>query len=369
MKILIATIDYPPIEGGIGTLCLETARALHELGHDVTVVAPWFPEMDEFDSDEPYTVHRFKGYHSGPLRLIPLWLAVSPRLRDADMLIAANVAYGGTIGRISSVPYTVFAYGYEFLKYTHRPFIASFIRASYARADHILAISEFTASALVDFGVNLEGIDVCLPGTSQPRAIDAATITKVRKRYVLEDHRVILSVGRMIPRKNQVALVHAMPKIVEAVPDAVLVIAGRGPEVHTISRAAVDLGAREYVLLPGRVSDDDLDALYEICDVFALANKETHGGSIEGFGLVFTEASARGKPVVGGRSGGAVEAIVDGETGLLVDPDDVDAIADAIIALLTDPDRAESMGEAGRLRVSQNLSWQAFARKAVGDVV
>jgi phosphatidylinositol alpha-1,6-mannosyltransferase len=178
---------------------------------------------------------------------------------------------------------------------------------------------------------------------------------------VLEGKRIILSVGRLIPRKGHLALIHALPRVLERVPDACLVIVGRGPMMSACSRAAQDLKVREHVRLPGRLPDVEVDALYQLCDVFALPAGEGEGGHVEGFGLVFCEAHAHGKPVIAGSSGGVPEAVLDGETGILIEPDDVEALADALIQVLRDPELARRLGEAGRRRVESELNWRVFA--------
>ena len=172
-----------------------------------------------------------------------------------------------------------------------------------------------------------------------------------------------MSVGRLIERKNQIALVDAMPVILECHPTAMLVLAGRGPMLSRISRRAGTLGVRDHVALPGKVDDAELAALYEAATVFALPCKDSGDGHVEGFGLVFVEAGAHGKPVLAGRGGGVEDAVIDGETGLLVDPNDAKAIADSLLRFLDDPEFSERAGAAGKARVERELNWREFAAK------
>jgi phosphatidylinositol alpha-1,6-mannosyltransferase len=159
-----------------------------------------------------------------------------------------------------------------------------------------------------------------------------------------------------------------MPQILERHPDTVLVCAGRGPAKVDVERAVADYGVTDHVRLPGRLSDDDLSTLYAMCDVFALPTGEGARGQVEGFGLVYTEAGAYGKPVVAGRSGGTTDAVVDGETGLLVAPDNPHATAEALLQLLNDRESATRMGEAGRERVRRELNWTEFTRRVMDAV-
>ena len=114
----------------------------------------------------------------------------------------------------------------------------------------------------------------------------------------------------------------------------------------------------------GQAGDDEVDAWYRACDVFVLASRESGvSGGAEGYGIVFVEANLRGKPVVGGRSGGIPDAVIDGETGLLVDPSDPADIAEAITRLLTEPDLAERLGRGGRRRAVEELSWPEYTKR------
>jgi phosphatidylinositol alpha-1,6-mannosyltransferase len=254
-----------------------------------------------------------------------------------------------------------FAYAYEFLKFRRTP-VAPILRALYRRSRRVIAISRYTAESLARFGVDPGRVATVLPGAPRAREVPEAERDRMRRRLVLDGRRVILSVGRLIPRKNAVGLVEALPKVLEGAPDAVLALVGRGPEMHRVLHRAMDLGIRDAIRTPGALPDADVAALYSLCDVFALPAGVGPRGQVEGFGLVFAEAAAYGKPVVAGRSGGTEDAVVDGETGFLVEPDDTEALARHIVQLLDDEALARRMGEAGQRRVSEELNWTAFAK-------
>lgn len=371
MRIFIPTADYPPIEGGISRVTEELARELTALGHDVRVLAPHFPGQEKADRDAPGTVMRFKGYHAGWLRLAPMYLAARRELREADLVLAINVGFGGLFGLWNHLrrgtPYVVFAYAYEFLKFHRVPPLQWLLRCVYARARVIIAISTFTRDGLVAYGVASDKIAVVHPGATLPESPSAARVEELRHRLVLDGNRIILGVGRFIARKGHLTLVRALPRILERLPDARLVLVGQGPYLHRVAREAVRLGVRDHVRLPGVLSDDELSALYAGCNVFALPTGVSGGGQVEGFGLVFAEAQAHGKPVVAGHSGGVPDVVTDGETGLLVPPDDPDALTDAILRVLADPALAQRLGKAGRARIEGELNWTAFARRVLEE--
>jgi len=135
-----------------------------------------------------------------------------------------------------------------------------------------------------------------------------------------------------------------------------------------ITRRAQELGIRDRIRLPGRLPDEEVTAFYELCTLFALPTGQDSQGQVEGFGLVFSEAHAHAKPVVAGRSGGVVDAVLDGETGLLITPDDPNALSEAILQILDDPDLAKHLGEAGKHRVETELNWETFTRSLVRQI-
>ncbi|MCX5770900.1 MAG: glycosyltransferase family 4 protein [Candidatus Hydrogenedentes bacterium] len=364
MRILIPTADYPPIEGGIGTVALQVARELARLGHEVTVVAPYFAGMEDFDRAEPVTVIRYKGYGAGWLRLAPMFAKSWPLLRKTDLVLGINISYGGLIGWLGQkrfrVPYLTFAYAYEFLKFRHNPLASALLRRIYARSAAAIAISSYSRDRLVEFGVPANRVRVIHPGANPAPPPDPEAVRAIKHKFVLDTDHVILAVGRMIRRKNHVALVKAMPRVLERFPDAVLIVVGQGPTMMDTVHAAWHAGVREHVIFPGRLSDEETAMLYDACEVFALPTGQDGRGQVEGFGLVFAEAHAHGKPVVAGRSGGVADAVIDGETGLLVDPSQPHEIADAILRLMADPEFARRLGENGRRRVKKELNWRQF---------
>jgi phosphatidylinositol alpha-1,6-mannosyltransferase len=367
IHILVVTVDYPPIDGGISTLALEVSRELSRQGYEVTVLAPHFPGMEAFDQNEPIKIVRFPGYHSGWFRIFPMLGAARKLVPHADLVLAVNVTYGGIAGLLArslfGVPYATLAYGYEFLKFKRFWPAAAVLRYIYAQSRGVIAISRYTRDQLISFGVSEKKIAVVFPGATPNPEHDEEGVASVRAKYPIDGKRVILSVGRMVKRKGHLTLVRAMPRILKQVPDAHLIVVGQGPSMSACSRAAFRMGVRDHITFAGPLKSADVQALYSVCAVFALPTGEGPHGQVEGFGLVFTEAHAHGKPVVAGKSGGATEAVVDGETGVLVEPENADALAEAVVRILTDTEFARRLAELGRLRVDNELNWHVFTNQ------
>jgi phosphatidylinositol alpha-1,6-mannosyltransferase len=174
-----------------------------------------------------------------------------------------------------------------------------------------------------------------------------------------KDHPIVLlSVGRLIPRKGMDLVLEALPKVLKQCPDMIYKIVGDGPDRSRLEQLSLELGVDEAVDFLGYAENGDLPSIYQSADIFVLPSREMKDeSSIEGFGIVYLEASACGLPVIAGRSGGAVEAVIEGETGILVDPYDSEILGEAIIYLIDDPDRRARMGMAGREWVVREMNW------------
>jgi phosphatidylinositol alpha-1,6-mannosyltransferase len=187
---------------------------------------------------------------------------------------------------------------------------------------------------------------------------------EVRRRHGLSDRPVVVCVSRLVPRKGQDVLIRALPAIRRRVPDAALLCVGGGPYLQTLQRLAREHGVEDAVVLTGSVPWAELPAHYDAGDVFAMPCRTRRAGlEVEGLGIVFLEASATGLPVVAGRSGGSPDAVLDGETGHVVDGTSVDEVAGSVAALLADPERRRAMGAAGRAWVEKEWRWDLLAER------
>jgi phosphatidylinositol alpha-1,6-mannosyltransferase len=163
-------------------------------------------------------------------------------------------------------------------------------------------------------------------------------------------------VGRLVPRKGLDMTIKAMPKILKAIPNALYLIVGNGPDLERLNQLAKEHDVADHVRIVKNCGDADLPNYYHACDVFCMPSRYIkEKGDVEGFGIVFLEANACKKAVLGGKSGGQPDAIEDGKTGLLCNPESPEDIADKLIHLLRDPDRMLAMGEYGYERVKNHF--------------
>ncbi|MBV9521563.1 MAG: glycosyltransferase [Alphaproteobacteria bacterium] len=231
-------------------------------------------------------------------------------------------------------------------------------RSYLAAADAVVAVSCFTRQVLIDeMGVAPERIELIENGVDLMRFREIPRSAPLIARYRLADKRIILSVGRLVPRKGFDQVLRALPEICARHPDAHYLIVGDGPYRAALEQLAREAGVEHRVTFAGDVPDLELVDHYSISDIFVLPNREMPDGDTEGFGLVFLEANACGKPVVSGRAGGAADAVTDGVNGLSVDGTDTAQIADAVSRLLEDG-ALRSRLRAGGLQIAQASGWQ-----------
>jgi len=208
-------------------------------------------------------------------------------------------------------------------------------------------------------GVRSDTIQIIHPG------VDTVSLESGKdfRRRIREQHRlgqspVLLIVGRLQRRKGQDMVIKALPLVHQKFPETKCLIVGTGQEEAYLKHLVRGVGVTSSVVFAGQVQDRELGGYYAACDLFVMPNRQI-GQDIEGFGMVFLEAAATGKAVIGGKSGGTDDAILNGVTGLRVDGNKEVDIAEAVISLLSDPERARAMGESGRRRAEKEFSWDS----------
>ncbi len=215
------------------------------------------------------------------------------------------------------------------------------------RASALIAVSHFTKNRLIESGIDPERITVITNGVDLSRFQPREKSARILERHALGQRRVLLTLARLDKRKGQDRMIQALPMILEKIPDAVYLLVGEGDYAPHLRRLAAEYHVEDAVIFAGPVAENEVAEYHSVCDLFVMPNRETEDGDTEGFGLVFLEAGACGKAVLGGKAGGVPDAIVDGKTGLLVDGASVRAIADECLLLLEDTGLRAEYGQNG----------------------
>jgi phosphatidylinositol alpha-1,6-mannosyltransferase len=202
------------------------------------------------------------------------------------------------------------------------------------------------------------------PGIDTSHFAPSDSAEQLKKDLDLAGKRVIVSVGRLVHRKGQDTLVEALPEIVSAFPDAHLLFVGVGPHLEYIHKRAIQLNVLQHISFVGRVQYSELPRFISVGEIFAMPSRSRLAGlEVEGLGIVYLEASACELPVIGGLSGGAPDAVLEGETGFAVDGLNPSAVAAGVIRLLEDPQLAKAMGKRGRQWIIDEWEWRHWSER------
>jgi phosphatidylinositol alpha-1,6-mannosyltransferase len=377
MRALLITNDFPPMGGGESTCYARVSASVPP--DRIVVLAPRLAGCDAFDRAQRYRIIRSPvptGSHpAARLAQIVLFLVRAVRVirREAIDTIHLGHLYLGPIGFVLNwwwgLPYVIYLHGGEMAAYMRLRPMRAVARAIVRRAALVVVNSAYTREHYAAMGILPARVEILRisPGTAQFGGEGEGR--RVRARHGLGDDKVILTVGRLIERKGHDMVIRALSSVRRSVGPVRYLIAGRGPEEGRLREVAQEVGCLDAVRFMGYVPPADLPGLYAACDVFVMPSRALpQRDGIEGFGIVFLEAAAAARPVVGGRSGGIPEVVQDGVTGHLVDPTDVDQLAEVLIEVLRDGGEAARLGANGRRHAEAvETAWGDAVKRIWGE--
>lgn len=368
MRLLMITQDFPPQTGGIQTYSAELGRRFAEACTRFEMVAPADPGHEAVDAALPYRVHRLP---------VP-----SDRMVFATLRSGASIARQGFDAVFHAQWYTlpaglwlrrrglvdrvfVAAHGRELLLNVVERIpgvgrgYAAARDAMLRRADLLMPVSHYTGGLLRDAGVRETAIEVA------PNGVDATAFQPgdgagFRAAHGLGEGPLVVTVCRLVPRKGIDTTIDAVARLVGRMPGLRYAIGGSGPDRPRLEAKVKALGLEAVVTFLGRVPDAAMADCMTAADVFCMPAR-SEPPDVEGFGLVFLEAGACETAVIGARAGGVPDAIVHGETGLLVEPGDAAGLAEALQRLLADPELRARMGATARARIEAQCTWDRVA--------
>lgn len=361
-KTLIVTNDFPPRAGGIQAFVHNLA--VRRPAGSIVVYAPAWPGATAFDAAQPFPVIRH------PTSLMLPTPGVLRRAGDIARGERCDSVVFGAAAPLGLLAPGLRSYGVErFVGITHGheagwaalPAARQALRRIGDGVDVLTYLGEYTRSrmARVLSPDAVSRMARLAPGVDETVFRAGAGGAEVRARHGLGDRPVVVCVSRLVPRKGQDLLIRAWPRVLRAVPDAALLLVGGGPYRTDLDKLAAGL---DSVIFAGAVPWEELPAHYDAGDVFAMPCRTRRRGlDVEGLGIVYLEASATGLPVIAGDSGGAPDAVLPDETGLVIDGHSTDQLTNALTTLLTDPARARDMGTKGRSWIEREWRWQVQA--------
>ncbi len=344
MKLAIISLEFAPKIGGVETYLLEMAKRISTTNRVIVITA----------EDQPIPLKMpFQQIFTPTASWFGFWNALRACKPDRVMVGHGHPRLLLAAFLFRSDRYATVTYGNDYLaaqKRWHRPMFNWLLK----RSRPLITISRANAARLQALG--LPGARIVYPGTDPGQFSPPAKAPGPPPR--------LLTVGRLVPRKGIDTVIRALPLLIPGLPELAYDIVGDGPDRARLKALVSDLGLEETVNFHGAVSQSELTDFYRRAHIFVMpARHEIEASSMEGFGIVYLEASASGLPVVAGRAGGAVEAVRDGETGLLVPPDNPEALAQTLGKLLADDDLRQKFGGAGRRWVEAEMNWDRSAQR------
>jgi phosphatidylinositol alpha-1,6-mannosyltransferase len=368
--VLVVSELFPPDIGGSAVLLHEIYRRQREFEVSVlteTKASPVHDEPQGLDIRRTGIRTPYWGLmpSRGLVQHFRLARAIRKLAREKGALVHCARALPEGVAammarQFGGPPYACWAHGEDIGTALVSRELTTVTKLVYGYAKAAIANSENTAGMLRQIGVDSNKIHVVHPGVDDTRFHPGVDGRRIRAGLAAPDEILLLSVGRLERRKGHDHVLDALAAARDMRPRLKYVIVGDGEERGRLQDIVRAHGLESVVTFAGKVDNVALPQYYSACDIFVLPNRD-EGGSIEGFGIVFLEAAATGRPTIGGRTGGVSEAVKDEETGLLVSGTDVSELVRVVSRLSDHPALRERMGAAGRERVSREFSWERAA--------
>ncbi len=385
---LIVASNFPPVRGGSAvvyeSLCRHAEGRILALGPTHScVTGEELAHWRDHDARANYQVHRLRllrpKVQTPPSRWaalrsllfddLPIFLRIFAKIRQIvrrtgiRTICIGELAYGGPVAMACRL-----LLGCRIIYYIHgeevscraKESLSARLRPYFLRyADSIVAVSRFTQRVLEEaMDVPPKNIDIIYNGVDRRRFAPQPKNVSLIAHHGLQGKQILLSVCRLVERKGVDHVLRALPIILQTLPDIHYLVVGNGSYLPTLKAIVEELGLHPHVTFVGDAPDELLADYYSLADLFVMPNRELPDGDTEGFGLVFIEANACGKPVVAGSAGGVLDAVSDGENGLTVDGSSVEAVAQAVLRIFADPTLAARL-TTGALQAAEQADWQA----------
>lgn len=354
MKTLLFTLEYPPFRGGIANYYGNVAKYW-----------PIDEKLIVMDNNRGDLILNQKFFSWWPALGLLKRKIISDNI---DYLLVGQILPLGTAAYILSLfrplKYAVFLHGMDFAYALRVPRKVWLSKLILGRADKVICANSYVQEKLIEFMPSLElKTGVINPGTEggAPEA-DPYDLREIKSHYDLEGKIILLSLGRLVKRKGVDRTIEAFTQLSEEKTKNLLYfIAGGGPREQYLKSLVPEKFAKQIIFL-GEVGEAEKWAWLRLCDIFVMPSRDI-SGDFEGFGIVYLEANLCAKPVIAGNSGGVRDSVIDGETGIMVDPENVEEIGQTILRLAGDPELRVKLGQQGHDRALRDFQWEKQADK------
>jgi phosphatidyl-myo-inositol dimannoside synthase len=372
-KYLVLTELFLPTKGGTAVWFAEVYPRLG--GKGIHIITAAVPGSEEVDASHRNTIHRLS------LARVP-WLKPESLLmylrfftralrlaatRRFDAIHAGRALPEGfvawLVARLTWHKVVIYAHGEELTTWGNGAKY-KLMRFALRHADFVIANSEFTRDQLLRMGVQPPTIRLIYPGVDTERFRPGLETRDLKAGIALsEGEKLVLSVGRLQKRKGFDTVIRCIARLADAGYSVKYALIGIGEQLDDLKALSKEVGVEHLVHFLGHVPENDLPRWYCACDVFAMPNREINGDN-EGFGMVFVEAAACGKPAIAGIDGGTGSAVEDGITGFRVNGNDVQAVYSRLLEVVSDGALGKKLGQAAMKRAIAEMSWSRVAESS-----
>jgi len=357
-KTLLITIDFPPQTGGVANYLANFCQNLPD--DKIVVLANSVENVHHFDGHQKYKIIRENLLSK---YFWPKWLKayfVARKIisqEKIEQIIISHILPIGYIALMLKLPFIVILHGYDIMNAQKSSWKKHWSKKILIRANHIIVNSHNTQNQVLNLGINQNKITIVYPCPNiKPEQANEHEKQIIKNELDLHHKKILLSVGRLTPRKGFDRVIEALPDLTKQIPNLIYIIVGNGPDKERLEKLAEDLKIRGSLIVAEDIPNSNLSSFYDLANVFIMPARQI-GEDIEGFGIVYLEANLFGKPVIAGQSGGVKDAVIDGQTGILVNPESVQEISSAILKLFNDPSLANKLGVQAKERVLKEFQW------------
>jgi len=372
MRVFFVTQDFPPETGGIQTYSFEHTKRLSKEMDYLGVIAPL--RKGAVKHDETSGVETIRIRISNALLFLPLifrlpflvkkkkvdtvfhaqWQTLVPSIISKKLGLIRNIALASHARELLLNPFKV--------SFLHSLYFR-YMRWALSKVDIHFPVSAYTKSLLLDKKVAEEKIQVVINGTD-PQVFFPKDVSDFKKELNLSRSFILLTVTRLVERKGIDTVIKAISILKNEIDSLTYFVIGDGEMKEELKILAREEGVDNNIEFVERTGREALTDYYNACDVFVMPSRTTPP-DVEGFGIVYLEANACGKPVIGSYSGGIPSAIIHKKTGLLVEEDNPVKLADAIKSLYDNKEFAEELGASGLQRVRDEANWDAVSKTVI----
>ncbi|MGH7885569.1 MAG: glycosyltransferase family 4 protein [Thermodesulfobacteriota bacterium] len=367
MKIVVYSHEFPPFLGGLATTSYKLVKGFCESEFKVAALVPSYNKhQKEIDDTVDCNIYRVPFLGNKIIRSVPflqqliglaaLGYLIFREKPDVVLFITEEAeSIGGILSvfidfksvvRVAGSGVTTCFFGNNFIK----NLLKYPMMKLYRKSEKIIAVSNYAKSLLTNIGVPKDKIEVVFNGINEEflnQKKDINKINELKKRLGIDDNdKVLITIARIVPRKGQDNVIKSLPKIMKAFPNIKYLVVGEGRYKEKFQELASKLNLDNVVKFTGGIDNKKIINYLDMSDIFIMPNR-VWNNKVEGLPNALIEAAARGLAVIAGNESGSVEAVVDGKTGFLIDPNNIDEISDAIIRLLTNSTLLDDFGKNG----------------------